>query len=195
MIIRGYQDNNEYEIGEIYALVSRLPLVITCLSIINKEDLDARQSDVKTAFLNGKLKVHIYMEIPEGYDCSKDYTENKVWKLHKALYGLPVGPKRWYERFKEEILKLGLENDIHDSSLFTWRKQEKMVFVLLYVDDMITAANDKEKIKEVTEHLKSVFEIKDLGEPENFLGMKLKRNRVNREMSISQPEYIDKMLK
>ena len=134
------------------------------------------------------------MEIPEGYDCSKDYRENKVWKLHKALYGLPVSPKRWYERFKEEIFKLGLENDIHDSSLFTWRKQGKMVFVLLYVDDMITAGNDKEKIKEVTEHLKSVFEIKDLGEPENFLDMKIKRNRVNREMSVSQPEYIDKML-
>ena len=71
LVIRGYQDDNEYEIGEIYAPVSRLPLVRAYLSIINKENLKARQSDVKTAFLNGELIIPIYMKIPEGYDYSK----------------------------------------------------------------------------------------------------------------------------
>ena len=42
--------------------------------------------------------------------------------------------------------------------------------------------------------LKRVFKLKDLGEPENFLGMKIQRDREKREMTITQPEYIKKML-
>ena len=47
------------------------------------EDLEVKQIDVKTAFLNGPLKEVIYMEPPAGYDFG-----NKVMLLKKALYGL-----------------------------------------------------------------------------------------------------------
>lgn len=36
--------------------------------------------------------------------------------------------------------------------------------------------------------------MKDLGEPENFLGMKILRNREKRELTITQPEYVEKIL-
>jgi hypothetical protein len=53
--------------------------------------------DVKTAFLNGTLKEHIYMQVPEGVKCN----ENQVCKLHKSLYGLKQSSRYWFERFDQ----------------------------------------------------------------------------------------------
>ena len=40
--------------------------------------------DVKSAFLNGKLKEEIYIQVPPGYKAPPGI----VWQLKKALYGL-----------------------------------------------------------------------------------------------------------
>ncbi|GKD47093.1 retrovirus-related pol polyprotein from transposon TNT 1-94 [Tanacetum coccineum] len=49
------------------------------------------QMDVKSAFLNGKLKEEVYVKQPPGFESSEfpDY----VYKLDKALYGLKQAPK------------------------------------------------------------------------------------------------------
>lgn len=194
VVVRGFLDKNKYELKETYAPVSRLPVIRSALAIINKLDLEARQMDVKTAFLYGTLEKAVFMEIPEGYDCSDEIRETKVWKLKKSLYGLRISPKRWNKRFTEEALKLGLENDLNEPCLFTWRKEGKIGIVILYVDDMIAASNVPEKLDEIINHFSEVFEMKILGEPENFLGMKIHRNRSKREMSITQPEYTEKII-
>lgn len=194
VVVRGFLDVNEYELKETYAPVSRLPVIRLALAIINKLDLDARQMDVKTAFLYGTLEKAIFMEIPEGYDCSDEIREKMVWKLEKSLYGLKISPKRWNKKFTEEALKIGLENDLNEPCLFSWRKDGKIAIVILYVDDMIAASNVPEKLDEIINHFSKVFEMKILGEPENFLGMKIHRDRSKREMSITQPEYTEKIL-
>lgn len=50
---------------------------------------DMLHYDVKNAFLYGDLKEEIYMEIPPGYE----QTRNKVCKLRKALNGLKQSPR------------------------------------------------------------------------------------------------------
>ncbi|GKB65908.1 retrovirus-related pol polyprotein from transposon TNT 1-94 [Tanacetum coccineum] len=59
----------------------------------NKERLVAQvyQMDVKSAFLNGKLKEEVYVKQPNGFESNEfpDY----VCKLDKALYGLKQAPK------------------------------------------------------------------------------------------------------
>nr|GEW84068.1 retrovirus-related Pol polyprotein from transposon TNT 1-94 [Tanacetum cinerariifolium] len=51
------------------------------------------QMDVKSAFLNGKLKEEVYVKQPTGFESSEfpDY----VYKLDKALYGIKQAPKAW----------------------------------------------------------------------------------------------------
>lgn len=60
-----------------------------------------------------------------------------------------VSLKKWNRRFTEEALKLGLENDLNEPCLFTWRKEGKVAVLLLYVDDMLLASNDIEKLEEI----------------------------------------------
>ena len=138
LVIRGFKDRNEYELKETNAPVSRLAVIRAVLAIIKKYDLEVHQMDVKTAFLNGILEDEIYMEIPDGLECDPEDRKTKVCKLQKSLYGLRISPKRWNLRFSEEALKQGLEKDMNEPCLFTWRKEEKVVLLILYVDVLLT---------------------------------------------------------
>lgn len=61
--------------------------------------------------------------------------------------------------------------------LCTWRQNNKLVFIILYVDGMLIASNCSEKLKQIKTYLSSIFQMKDLGEPRNFLGMRIQRKR------------------
>lgn len=194
LVIRGFKDKNHYDLRETYAPVSRLPLVRSIFAIANKYNLELHQLDVKTAFLNGLIQEEIYMEIPEGANVTQNDKESKVCKLNRALYGLRISPKKWNKRFTEVVLSVGLKNDDSEPCLFTWRENEKVLFLLIYVDDIIIASNDSNKLKQVISKLKDEFEMSELGEPKEFLGISIRRDREQQEIILSQEKYVDKIL-
>jgi len=72
------------------------PIVKHCsiriiLGLVNQDDLELEQLDVKIVFLHGNLKETIYMNQPEGFEEG----ENKVCLLKKSLYGLKQSPRMW----------------------------------------------------------------------------------------------------
>uniref|UniRef100_A0ABD2WAX0 Reverse transcriptase Ty1/copia-type domain-containing protein n=1 Tax=Trichogramma kaykai TaxID=54128 RepID=A0ABD2WAX0_9HYME len=193
LVIRGFKDKNSYKLKETYAPVSRLSTIRTALAVINKLDLDAVQLDVKTAFLNGNLEDEIYMEIPDRLEIEGN-NRSKVCKLQRTIYGLKTSPKIWNQRFTAEVEKLGLEKDLHEPCLFTWRKKGKVALLILYVYDIILASNCKQKLQEIKNTLCNTFEMKDLEEPSRYLGMEITRDRENRVMKLTQVEYTNKVL-
>lgn len=194
LVIRGYADKNIYDINETYAPVSTIADVRLMLSAANKFDLEITQMDVKTAFLNGSLEKEVYMEIPEGYDCDDDTRINKVCKLNRALYGLKVSPRRWYEKFRVTMDKMTFRVYPFQSCIFVWRRKDKFTILLLYVDDILIIGNCPDKIRETKKRLSKEFEMTDLGEPKKFLGIQIMRDRENKIIKLSQTEYIKSML-
>lgn len=90
LVVRGFKDTNDYELQETYAPVARRPTVFSNLAIINKLNLEVSQMDVKTTFLNGKLETkEIYMEIPDGIECSKKF-KSVIWSMHKSTKKEPT---------------------------------------------------------------------------------------------------------
>lgn len=193
-VIRGFKDENEYELRETYAPVARSSTVKANLAIINKNNLDVNQMDVVGAFLNGPIYEDIYMEIPLGVNCTEEFRAKKVCKLKKAIYGLKISSQRWNQHFTDVIKELGFEVCPNDPCLFKWQESDKVAFLLLYVDDMLISSNCPNKLKTVKEHLERHFEMKDLGPPQKFLGSEIQRDRNNNVLKISQKSYIDKIL-
>lgn len=98
------------------------------------------------------------------------------------------------KHFTEEVRKTGLEIDLHEPCLYTWRQEGKVVVLVLYVDDIPLAGNDTAELEETKKYLNQVFIMKDLGEPKSFLGMEIQRDREEKRLIIDQPKYINTML-
>ena len=194
LVIRGFKDRNYYDLSETYAPVSRLSLIRSVLAYANRYDLEMCQLDVKTAFLNGSIEEEIYMEIPEGIDCSKEIRNSKVCKLQRALYGLKISPKKWNEKFTEAAKEIGLENHDREPCLFTKISANKIIILLLYVDDMLIVSNNRDELVEIKMKLKQKFKMTDLGEPQSFLGMKIDRKREDRILKLTLNKYIEGLL-
>jgi Reverse transcriptase (RNA-dependent DNA polymerase) len=71
----------------------------------------------------------------------------------------------------------------------------KFIFLVLYVDDILLASNDKNMMHETKKFLFKYFDIKDLDETSYVLGLKIHRDRNKGILGLSQQTYIDKVLK
>ena len=58
------------------------------------------------------------------------------------------------------------------------RPQNKVVVLIIYVNDIIVTGNNQEEIKNLRQYLASEFEIKDLGRLKYFLRIKVTYSRI-----------------
>ena len=93
------------------------------------------------------------------------------------------------------MLKMNFNVHTFQSCIFIWRKKEKFVIVLLYVDDILICGNSSDKIIETKRQLKENFEMKDMREPEKFLGIEIRHDKVNKTMFLNQQSYVEKLFK
>ncbi|KAL6341072.1 hypothetical protein AAG906_032187 [Vitis piasezkii] len=155
------------------------------------EDLELDQLDVKTTFLHRELDELIYMQPPRLWEGIKD---GQVCLLKKSLYGLKQSLRQWYKRFDKYMLDIGFNRSSHDGCVYFKLTENSMVYLLLYVDDMLVACKEKRHLEQVKEMLKAKFEMKDLGSAKRILGTEIERDRSKRVLRLSQKSYISKVL-
>ena len=145
--------------------------------------------DVETAFLNGKVTTEVYVNQPKGFE---DGTE-RVYKLSKALYGLRESPRDWYECFDKYVMKLGFRKSNVELCLYIHGKDEDIVYLLIYVDDLLICGKDEKKINKIKILLSDRFKMKDLGEIDEYLGITVKHDYINGKMKLNQGKYINSL--
>ena len=95
--------------------------------------------------------------------------------LLKSLYGLKQAPKNWHLHFVKFIKTLGFVQSTLDNCLFTMHKDGEMFLLTLYVDDILICASDLTLLDELKTAFTQNFEMKDLGEVNQYLGMHITR--------------------
>ena len=70
-----------------------------------------------------------------------------------------------------------------------------MMFLLIYVDDMLLACKDKSQIQEVKRILKSEFDMMDLRNARRILNREIVGNGEDHILFLSQKGYLEKVLK
>ncbi|UYV63931.1 hypothetical protein LAZ67_2006049 [Cordylochernes scorpioides] len=146
--------------------------------------------DVKTAFLHGDLDKELYMELPEGLHTKQT---NKVCKLKKAIYGLKQAGRSWNTKIASTLIKNNFKQSIVDPCLFTKNEENHSIYLILYVDDMLLASDSEIIIQNTVKTLEKEFEIKNLGDPTQFIGIEISRNREG-ELLLSQKSKIQELV-
>ena len=85
--------------------------------------------------------------------------------------------------------------DEDESCVYKMVSGSAVVFLVLYVDDILLIGNDIPTLQKVKTWLGNSFSMKDLGEAAYILGIKIYRDRSKRIIGLSQSTYIDKVLK
>ncbi|WVZ51502.1 hypothetical protein U9M48_002646 [Paspalum notatum var. saurae] len=185
LVIKGYSQKESEDFFDTYSLVARLTTIRVLLSLAASHGLLVHQMDVKIAFLNGELDEEIYIDQPVGFVAKGQ--EGMVCKLLKYLYGLKQAPKQWHEKFDKTLT----------SADFVVNKADKCVYyrviLYLYVDDILIFGTNLDVIKEVKGFLSNHFEMKDLGDADVILNIKLLREG-NGGVTLVQSHYVEKVL-
>ncbi|GJZ83098.1 retrotransposon protein, putative, ty1-copia subclass [Tanacetum coccineum] len=193
LVAKGCTQTYGIDYEETFSPVADIRAIRILIAIAAYYDYEIWQMDVKTAFLNGRLDEDIYMEQPEGYVNPK--YPNRVCKLQRSIYGLKQASRQWNKRFDEEIKKFGFTQNRDEPCVYRKASGSNVVFLILYVDDILIMGNNIPRLKEVKDYLGKCFSMKDLGEAAYILGIKIYRDRSKRLIGLSQSAYIDKILK
>ncbi|KAK9062643.1 hypothetical protein SSX86_019831 [Deinandra increscens subsp. villosa] len=172
--------------GAPYSPVVKATTIRVVLSLAVSRQWALRQLDVQNAFLKGNLEETIYLKQPQGFvDSTKpDY----VCKLHKSLYGLKQAPRVWFTRFSSAMHRLGFTGSKTDPSLFIYHRQATVLYLLVYVDDIILTGNNTAAINFVISQLSSELSLKDMGDLDYFLGLEIIKR--DKDILLSQQKYI-----
>ena len=192
LVAKGYTQKEGIDYEETFSPVAMLKSIRILLAVAASLDYEIWQMDVKTAFLNGNLNEDIYMQQPEGFKAKGK--EHMVCKLQRSIYGLKQASRSWNIRFDQAITSFGFEKSPDEPCVYKRIQAQKVVFLVLYVDDILLIGNDKQVLSGVKDWLHKQFDMKDLGEANYILGIKLIRDRKNKLLALSQASYIDKIL-
>lgn len=190
LVARGFTQRQGFDFIETYSPVAKMSTVRILLALANHEGWYVHQMDVKSAFLNGMLEEEIYMRPPPGFEAGS----NRVCRLNKAIYGLKQSSRNWNLRFHEFIDKLGFKRSEHDYCFYFWKSNGIVIYVLIYVDDVLIASNSLKAVQTLKKKFSAEFEMKDLQEVRNFLGLNIQRDREAGLMKIDQKAYIEAVL-
>ena len=73
--------------------------------------------------------------------------------------------------------------------------RNSLLIPYLYVDDILLARNDMKMIVTTKRWFSSIFEMKDMGEANYVLGVKIFKDRSKKLLGLSQETYIKMILK
>ena len=87
-------------------------------------------------------------------------------------------PRQWYKKFDTCVLSIGFKRSSYDGCFYMKKTcSGVIVFLLIYMDDMLSACQDMVEIQELKRSLKSEFNMKDLEATKKILSMEINRNK------------------
>ena len=94
----------------------------------------------------------------------------------------------------EALLKLQFRRLQADPCDYFFTRRKLLVYLALYVDDLLLLCNLLDELTHLKQQLSQEFEMKDLGEAHFILGIQIRRDRKARTLSITQQQYVKKVV-
>nr|GEX06550.1 retrovirus-related Pol polyprotein from transposon TNT 1-94 [Tanacetum cinerariifolium] len=127
LVAKGYRQEGGIDFEESFAPVARIEAIRIFISNATSKNKTIYQMDVKTKFLNDKLKEEVYVSQPEGF-VDPDHPTH-VYRLKKAMYGLKQAPRAWYNTLSRFLLDNKFSKGAVDLTLFTQKTGKHILLV------------------------------------------------------------------
>ncbi|GKA93319.1 retrovirus-related pol polyprotein from transposon TNT 1-94 [Tanacetum coccineum] len=166
LVTQGFIQEEGIDFEESFAPVAIIEAIRIFVANAAHKNMTIYQMDVKTAFLNGKLKEKVYVSQPEGF---VDHDNpSHVYKLKNALYGLKQAPRAWYDMLSSFLISQQFSKGAVDPTLFTRHAGNDILLVQIYVDGIIFASSNTAMCDEFANQMTNKFKM-SMGQLSFFL--------------------------
>ena len=193
LVAKGFEQVEGVHYGETYAPTLKHTTFRAILAVAAQQDLVLHQMDVDTAFLIPQLPAQesISMLPPPGFaeiaaEVGFPIKHDETLLLLKCIYGLKQASRYWNSTLSGIIIEFGFMQSKADPCLFMKFIKFKVVYVAIYVDDIIIAGNHA-LVQEFRTYIKNALPVKDIGFPTFFCGLRIQKMKDG--LLLSQPAF------
>jgi hypothetical protein len=196
LTVKGCAQREGYDFDETFSPVAKISAVRLLLSLASSYGMILWQFDVQNAFVNAELTdVDIYMEIP---DALRDYYKvphhTRYLRLLRALYGLKQSSREWNQLLVQTLKEIGFTQLVAESCLFYITINGHIMYVVVYVDDMIIACLLMIHIEWLYSELSKRFIVNRVP-LSRCLGLDISYDSINRTLSLSKNLYVTELVR
>jgi hypothetical protein len=196
MIIKGFHMKQGIDYNETFAPVPCLSTLRFLFALAAEQDWEIKQGDVATAFLSADMDTEIYVRVPNWFkkDATGHETGYTVRRLLKGVPGIPQGPRLFYKKTNPIFRSLTLLQCNSEYCLYYCSVRK--IYLVIWVDDLFTffPKTSMEVTAKMWKSLQKVLELGDWQDVDDCLSCKVRRDRPNRTITLSQENGIRKLL-
>jgi Reverse transcriptase (RNA-dependent DNA polymerase) len=157
LVAKGFTQKECIDYKKTFSSVSSKDSLRIILALVAHYNLKFHQMNVKTVFLNGNIDEIIYMKQPKNFETGDP--KSMVCRLKKFIYGLKQVSRQWYLKFHNIVSSEGFKPNLVDECIYFKFCGSKFIFLVLYMDDILLASNDKNILHQTNKFLFSKFEM------------------------------------
>jgi len=203
---RGFLQQYGKDFLNTFAPVARLSTIRLQVALSGRFGLKMRHLDFKSAFLQGKLDIPLYQELPEGWEDflvpllaekGTKLQSTDVLRLKRGIYGLKQAAQLWYVALVKGLLECGFKQSKSDTCLFTMidNKSSDVILITTWVDDCIVSYNNPKQWERILKMICGKFVLGSGTDFEWCLGMAVDRDMEKGTVCLHQSLYVRNLLK
>ena len=135
------------------------------------------------------MQEKVYVEQPKDFIVPGE--EDKVYRLHKALYSLKQTSRAWYSKVDAYFVQQGFKRSENEYTSYV--KSDGSLMVSLYVNGVLVTGSDMQQILKFKLEMEKEFALLDLGLMKYFLGIEVWQS--SHGIFLSQKKYALDLLK
>jgi hypothetical protein len=200
LVVRGFTQRHGLHYFQTFAPTVRPESIRAICSTAALLDLKLFQTDIKTAFLNGKMDADIYMRPAEGMQHHPVFREmlrnagpRTVLKVVGSVYGTKQAQRIWFKLLRKTLLEMGFTPTHADACVYVRKHGTDLIYLGVYVDDILSAVTSDAAQEWFLNELKKRFKISHSIPAKKFVGVDIKQDLQQGTVSLSMGSYLEEL--